>query len=654
MKDKNENKKDTRGPIAKFFRRPIQDEDSNQEFSQDQNYESPSYKDTKNKKFENIKDRTYFEWLEYKYTWLANKGNRLSDWAYDYLLPNYFKTTEIVGEQDREALEFEKKKTFALKHLQGKMATREGIIHTNHKNDVKKVKSKEQLCKTWGENEVTYLELKKKYLNGIVPDIEQDLDQIPDWNVKEGDSFYRGTSDLCETLRCTDPLQNTRAITDTIEKCQTNKMKLAHTIRQVTDLQNKILEMDTSLLECKASLAEQWTIKQNHYITNNNPPLELGPSNSLPQSQLLQHGYQQDAQFYNQRQLPIVPNNYHTNEELTQEQRQRNFIHHRQPLNSYDNLVFRGRTGTETFIKTLTFPLTICDKRSPVWKGKAPLFPLRITLSFITAYLWVIVILLAARILNYIVDCLPNPKSIKITISEEEDKKAEEINQESAPPKGFFGILANVIKIKRGGHINPLSTSNEVMDDLDIMILTHIYIQRERSNMLLAKRNNPFTRFKRRLRVFIPKWKLNPSIVGYLALSLLTLNEVSIPNGREHVSYSKVYHEPYIDVKAEEIIHFSREVRLGSSSIISFEGGNVKTSQDLMKVDEQVKEVSPRVKYEFNLSSRNRRYRLRKGAKVMRFTDLTPIKNADTYSSHEYYNSNQNYCQQSSPIRIQN
>ena len=152
------------------------------------------------------------------------------------------------------------------------------------------------------------------------------------------------------------------------------------------------------------------------------------------------------------------------------------------------------------------------------------------------------------------------------------------------------------------------------------------------------------------LRVFIPKWKLNPSIVGYLALSLLTLNEIRIPNGRDPVSYSKVYHEPYIGVKAEEIIHFSQEVTLGSSSIISFEDGRVQTSKDLIKVEEQVEEIISRVKYQFNSSSRNRRYRLRKGAKVMRFTDLTTIKNPDTYSSYEYYNSNQNYCQHSFPI----
>ena len=68
---------------------------------------------------------------------------------------------------------------------------------------------------------------------------------------------------------------------------------------------------------------------------------------------------------------------------------------HKQYINKY-----YGRTATETFLKIF-------------------LFHLQLMLSFITGCLWFTVIMLASRIIHYMIDFLPNPKAIRITISEE-------------------------------------------------------------------------------------------------------------------------------------------------------------------------------------------------------------------------------------------
>ena len=141
----------------------------------------------------------------------------------------------------------------------------------------------------------------------------------------------------------------------------------------------------------------------------------------------------------------------------------------------------------------------------------------------------------------------------------------------------------------------------------------------------------------------------------YLMIALLTFDELRIPTGKEFNSHSKILNKQFLDFELNELENCNSKVELGSS-IISFENSKIKSSKDLIRIQEPVKEKYLRVKYEFKTSSLKRKFKTRKRAKLVRFSDLTPISNSDTYSSQNYQtekNSNQNYLKNSHRIQIQ-
>jgi len=141
----------------------------------------------------------------------------------------------------------------------------------------------------------------------------------------------------------------------------------------------------------------------------------------------------------------------------------------------------------------------------------------------------------------------------------------------------------------------------------------------------------------------------------YLMIALLTFDELRIPTGKEFNSHSKILNKQFLDFELNELENCNSKVELGSS-IISFENSKIKSSKDLIRIQEPVKEKYLRVKYEFKTSSLKRKFKSRKRAKLVRLSDLTPISNSDTYSSQSYQtekNSNQNYLKNYHRIRIQ-
>ena len=100
--------------------------------------------------------------------------------------------------QDRDLPPVDEKDAETIREQKRQAKKREATLKNNYLKDLAKVKQKNEICQNWHHDQVNTLGQKLKKDSAVLPEIGTDYSKTPNWDVYEGQSNFRGISQLCE------------------------------------------------------------------------------------------------------------------------------------------------------------------------------------------------------------------------------------------------------------------------------------------------------------------------------------------------------------------------------------------------------------------------------------------------------------------------
>lgn len=594
----------------------------------------------------------FFDTLEH---WWVSAIN-YKDSLFEYIYPQHWRSHDPTDPIDIEIIRQQKLTEAARLELTRNSDKRKKILRDNFSRDVGKAQQKENICKNWYNEEVSHLTQKKDQLEGIVPQPGDRYDEIPGWVASQGDSNYRGNSDLCYKLQCAsegviipkmapdlsyqtliqnlkEEAQNCRKNnvwkTEELKDSRAKEAIYGQKIIELTE-QCKIRENTSSQIQLplnseSISVEEKYRSQSRHndYGSSRGAYSEHEryldwnkPQDPQYQQQQQNTGYQQQQNigYYQQQQLADNRQRVEEVNHMSTFQKPRHNAESYRNMNHIQNIVNEGNLF-EQFISLVILPIEIVDSKSLIWKRKPPIWPLRYVCSILMLIVWYQIAMVLFRLCNYAMDFLPSPpkkeESTKNSSKKKNSKKRKKEEEKEEEDDGIVvdvaGWIKTVLGFNRGG--GGICVDLRTMDPIFIWI----HIEKIRSKVHAPK---PKKNWKRQLpgkKVFKKLhqgMKFNKAFLLHLGLALATIsNSINSSQTIRQISVSEEAYKTSFSEKTCDTSNLEniRRIEIGDKVLTFSKEEPAKTVQKNRKLKKAV---------------------LRR-AKVVRLSDLPPLSESD-------------------------
>lgn len=357
------------------------------------------------------------------YAWLNYLDNLLRSW-FEYFYPIHKRDHIALDPESRRILEEQQRLQNSRAKRDRAITDRKQKIRKNHNQDVAKVYEKKKICTNWFDEEVSHLIEKRTHIEGIVPALDTDYSKTPGWDVKEGESSYRGHKDLCHKLACSEiPLQNQNSTYSFPfqDPFQEHKIK-----EQQTEIQNLkqnveqyIRQNQQYMLQCKQFIQDNCQKpveqQQNYYQSQNQNPQWNNP-------------YQQNS-YQSHNPNSQWDNPYQQNYPLRRYEVGSGQLNPPIPFTTAPTAEIPGLKILDFFANLILLPVQFLNDKAWIWRDrKPPILPVRFLLMSLAFYIWfkgaTILFFLLERALDYAIGFLLEPPNKKKDRKEKEEAKS--------------------------------------------------------------------------------------------------------------------------------------------------------------------------------------------------------------------------------------
>jgi hypothetical protein len=270
----------------------------------------------------------------------------------------------------------------------------------------------------------------------------------------QSDSHFRGQASLCKDLQCSNVPENVHNIPADVKSGGSNQISVINEAPYSQQKMSDYYQNQISQLQ-----------RDNGYCWEENQSLSEKITRNLETcSAKLDKCF--DRTYISE---PVVKQNYQSNHIL---QELPSIIQYEIPSNpaNWDRIRVLGYGSfLEQIINLIVLPITLCDPRAVLYRGRAPFALIRYACAALTLYIYYQIASMIFNLVTYALRFLPEPPPIKEKLEKEPEKKKNKRffrkkKEELKTDEPFFSLnigelLDGVIKLSRGGSsIKPLTS----------------------------------------------------------------------------------------------------------------------------------------------------------------------------------------------------
>jgi len=190
-------------------------------------------------------------------------------------------------------------------------------------------------------------------------------------------------------------------------------------------------------------------------------------------------------------------------------------------------LVLGNGNVMEQMFQLLLFPVTLSNRKAPIWRNNAPIWPVRMVIVLVACAAWFFVAYVIFRVTMYALDSLPVPESRKTTEKSEKKlffywgdrSKTEKKSQIEGVEFDPIALFSDLFKRLPVGAISE-SNQEEILRSIDpVFLMIHLEKLRRKISLERLKSEKVLQSIK------LPRIKLprKSPFLAYLALAIVTI-----------------------------------------------------------------------------------------------------------------------------------